>query len=159
MLLLLLHRLHFALASESRAQCKRLAVRVTGVGYHTYKDHGDPSKFGTKGEHQPPKFILLLCCDVMCCAASHRAMLPRLPEGLMRLPHWAPTGPFSSRSGDTSSSQTQKQNQGVDMPALAPLRQQMGLLQGAAAAAGGGHGLHELKAPAHIQQVCFVSGC
>lgn len=75
-------------------------------------------------------------------------------------PHWAPTGPFSSRSGNTSSSsQAQQQNQGVDMPALAPLRQQMGLLQGAAAAAGGGHGSHELKAPAHIQQVCFVSGC
>lgn len=88
-------------------------------------------------------------------------MLPRLPEALMRVaPHWAPTGPFSSRSGNTSSSsQAQQQNQGVDMPALAPLRQQMGLLQGAAAAAGGGHGSHELKAPAHIQQVCFVSGC
>jgi hypothetical protein len=71
-------------------------------------------------------------------------------------PHWPPTGPFSSRSGNTSSSQAEQQNQGVDMPALAPLRQQMGLLQGAAAAAGGGHGSHELKAPAHIQQVRYV---
>lgn len=82
-------------------------------------------------------------------------MLPRLPEALMRVaPNWTPAGPFSSRSGNNNSSQAQQPSQGVDMPALAPLRQQMGLLQGAAAAAGGGQGSEELKAPIHVLQVC-----
>lgn len=81
-------------------------------------------------------------------------MLPRLPEALMRVaPNWGPVGPLASRSGNTSSGNAQQQTQGVNMPALAPLRQQMGLLHGAAAAAGGGQGLHALKAPTHILQV------
>jgi hypothetical protein len=93
------------------------------------------------------------CFHVYVCV-SCRAMLPRLPEALMRVaPSWGPAGPFTTRSGNTSSSQAQQDTQGLNMPALAALRQQMGLLHGAAAPAGGGQGSHAVKAPTHILQV------
>lgn len=86
-----------------------------------------------------------------------RAMLPRLPEALMRVaPSWAPVGPFSTR-GSAGSDHPQQPSQGVDIPALTPLRQQLGLLPGPAAAANGGHPAPEVKAPAHVLQVRFLA--
>lgn len=90
----------------------------------------------------------MLCCVVSRCAMLCRAMLPRLPEALMRVaPSWTPVGPFTR--GSTSSGQPQQPSHGVEIPALAPLRQQLGLLPGAAAA--------EVKAPVHVLQVCCMA--
>jgi hypothetical protein len=81
-------------------------------------------------------------------------MLPRLPEALMRVaPNWGlyNLAPFSSRGANNTSSQVvQQQQQGpLEIPALAPLRQHMGLM-GQHTAVGGAQ---ELKAPVHVLQV------
>jgi hypothetical protein len=80
-------------------------------------------------------------------------MLPRLPEAFMRAaPSWAPVGPFGTR-GSTGSGQPQQQSQGVDMPALVPLRQQLGLQGSLGAVAAAGQTAQALRAPTHVLQV------
>jgi len=89
------------------------------------------------------------CC---CVVINARPMLPRLPDALMRVaPSWAPA-PFGMRGSNTGSTSSQaQQHQGTSSPALTPLRQQMGLLHGAAGSAHTSQ--QELRAPTHVLQV------
>jgi hypothetical protein len=67
-------------------------------------------------------------------------------------PSWAPVGPFGTRSS-AGSGQPQQQSQGVDMPALVPLRQQLGLQGPLGAVAAAGQTAQALRAPTHVLQV------
>lgn len=77
----------------------------------------------------------------------NRPMLPRLPEALMRVaPNFGLRG-----SGADSSSSLQQQHQGINMPALTPLRQHMSLELS-------GQGQLELRAPSNVLQVRVAAG-